>query len=450
MRRFLLSLFLLLPFVVSAQSLRGDWSGKLSLPMGKLRMVIHLSEEAGRWSATLDSPDQGAYGLHADEVHVSGDSLRIELRSLRLTYTAVRTQDDKLSGNFQQGGMSLPLDMERSTEKQDTPQAPTSYTEEELSIPVSGSSVVLSGSLALPKTGQAPYPTLVLITGSGPQDRDETIFGCKPFLDITRRLTEAGFAVFRYDDRGVGKSTGVFLASSITDFVHDAEAVVAALKANKSVQAQRIFLVGHSEGGYIAAKVAGQDHRSIAGVVSLAGPAFGMDRILLDQMDALNILAGKSEGERAMISKANREIYRLMRDKRLSLDEVKARAVKVIDPLLPVFSPDKSTHETIRTQIMSQLTPYLRQLLSLDVAGTWRAVKCPVIGLFGEMDKQVLPSNAAELMRLQPKAQVQVFPKLNHLFLPSSTGSPMEYTTLRGHFSSDALDFLVRSLTALK
>ena len=160
--------------------------------MGKLRMVIHLSEEAGRWSATLDSPDQGAYGLRADEVRVSGDSLRMELRSLRLTYTAVRTQDDKLSGNFQQGGMGLPLDMERSTEKQDTPQAPTSYTEEELSIPVSGSSVILSGSLALPKTGQAPYPTLVLITGSGPQDRDEKIFGCKSFLDITRRLTEAG------------------------------------------------------------------------------------------------------------------------------------------------------------------------------------------------------------------------------------------------------------------
>lgn len=101
MRRFLLPLLLLLPFVVSAQSLRGDWSGKLSLPMGKLRMVIHLTEEAGRWLATLDSPDQGgAYGLRADEVHVSGDSLRMELRSLRLTYTAVRTADDKLSGNF--------------------------------------------------------------------------------------------------------------------------------------------------------------------------------------------------------------------------------------------------------------------------------------------------------------------------------------------------------------
>ncbi len=151
----------------------------------------------------------------------------------------------------------------------------------------------------------------------------------------------------------------------------------------------------HSEGGYIAAKVAGQD-RSIAGVVSLAGPAFAMDRILLDQMDALNILAGKSESERATLSKANLEIYRLMQDKRLSLDEVKARAAKVMDP------------------------------------------------------KQVLPTNAAELLRLQPKAQVQVFPKLNHLFLPSSTGSPMEYPTLKGHFSDDALDFLVRSLTALK
>ena len=449
MKHFLLSLLLFLPFIVSAQSLRGDWSGKLTLPMGKLRMVIHLTEEAGRWSATLDSPDQGAYGMRADEVQVSGDSLRLELRRLRLTYTAVRTQDDQLVGTFQQGGMSLPLDMERATEKKDAPKAPKVYTEEELSIPVSGTSVVLLGSLALPKTGQPPYPTLVLITGSGPQDRDETIFGCKPFLDITRRLTEAGFAVFRYDDRGVGKSTGVFLASSITDFVHDAEAVVAALRGNKSVKAQRIFLVGHSEGGYIAAKVASQDC-SIAGVVSLAGPAFGMDRVLLDQMDALNLLAGKSEQDRATLSKVNLEIYRLMQDKHLSLDEVKARVAKVIDPLLPVFSPDKSTHETIRTQIMSQLTPYLRQLLSLDIAGTWRAVKCPVIGLFGEMDKQVLPSNAAELLRLQPKAQVQVFPKLNHLFLPSSTGSPMEYPTLEGHFSAEALDFLARSLTPLK
>ena len=449
MKRFLLSLLLFLPFIVSAQSLRGDWSGKLSLPMGKLRTVIHLTEEAGRWSATLDSPDQGAYGLRADEVQVSGDSLRLELRRLRLTYTAVRTQDDQLVGTFQQGGMSFPLDMERAKEQSDASKAPSTYVEEELSIPVSGTSVVLSGSLALPKTGQAPYPTLVLITGSGPQDRDETIFGCKPFLDITRRLTEAGFAVFRYDDRGVGKSTGVFLASSITDFVHDAEAVVAALRGNKSVKAQRIFLVGHSEGGYIAAKVASQD-RSIAGVVSLAGPAFGMDRVLLDQMDALNLLAGKNEQDRATFTKANKEIYRLMQDKHLSLDEVKARVAKVIEPLLPVFSPDKSTHETIRTQIMSQLTPYLRQLLSLDIAGAWRTVKCPVIGLFGEMDKQVLPSNAAELMRLQPKAQVQVFPKLNHLFLPSSTGSPMEYPTLEGKFSADALDFLARSLTPLK
>ncbi|WP_455107407.1 alpha/beta hydrolase family protein [Porphyromonas sp.] len=449
MKRFLLFLLLFLPFIVSAQSLRGDWSGKLTLPMGKLRMVIHLTEEAGRWSATLDSPDQGAYGLRADEVHVSGDSLRLELRRLRLTYTAVRTQEDRLVGTFHQGGMSLPLDMERAKEKKDAPQASKSYTEEELSIPVSGTSVVLSGSLALPKTGQAPYPTLVLITGSGPQDRDETIFGCKPFLDITRRLTEAGFAVFRYDDRGVGKSTGVFLASSITDFVHDAEAVVAALRGDKSVKAQHIFLVGHSEGGYIAAKVASQD-RLIAGVVSLAGPAFGMDRVLLDQMDALNLLAGKNEQDRATFTKANQEIYRLMQDKHLSLDEVKARAEKVIDPLLPVFSSDKSTHETIRTRIMSQLTPYLRELLNLDIARTWREVKCPVIGLFGEMDKQVLPSNAAELRRLQPKAQVQVFPKLNHLFLPSSTGSPMEYPTLEGHFSADALDFLARSLTALK
>lgn len=449
MKRFLLSLLLLLPFVVSAQSLRGDWSGKLSLPMGKLRMVIHLTEEAGRWSASLDSPDQGAYALRADEVEVRGDSLTLRLSSLHLRYTALRDGEDQLVGNFEQGGMSLPLSLRRVAKAEDTKSTPTTYTEEELTIPVSGSSVVLSGSLALPKSGKDPYPTLILITGSGPQDRDETVFGHKPFLDITRRLTEAGFAVFRYDDRGVGKSTGIFMASHVQDFVRDAEAVVKAMKEHKAVNPQRIFLLGHSEGSYIASKVATQDH-SLAGIVSLAGPVFGMDRILADQMDALSLLGGKSDEERATLRKGNLEVYALMQDKRLSLDEVKAKASKVVERLLPVMTSDTTMYATIRTQIMGQFTPYLRELLQLDVAGTWRAVKCPVIGLFGEMDKQVLPTNAAELLRLQPKAQVQVFPKLNHLFLPSSTGSPMEYPTLRGHFSADALDFLVRSLTTLK
>ena len=449
MRRFLLSLLFLLPFVVSAQSLRGDWSGKLSLPMGKLRIVIHLSEEAGRWSATLDSPDQGAYALRADEVEVRGDSLFLRLNALHLRYTALRDGEDQLVGNFEQGGMSLPLSLRRVAKAEDTKSAPTTYTEEELTIPVSGSSVVLSGSLALPKSGKAPYPTLILITGSGPQDRDETVFGHKPFLDITRRLTEAGFAVFRYDDRGVGKSTGIFMASHVQDFVRDAEAVVKAMKEHKAVNPQRIFLLGHSEGSYIASKVVSQD-RSLAGIVSLAGPVFGMDRILADQMDALSLLGGKSDEERATLRKGNLEVYGLMQDKRLSLDEVKAKAAKVVERLLPVMTSDTTMYGTIRTQIMGQFTPYLRELLQLDIEGTWRSVRCPVIGLFGEMDKQVLPSNAAELLRLQPKAQVQVFPKLNHLFLPSSTGSPMEYPTLKGHFSADALDFLVRSLTALK
>ena len=449
MKRFLLSLLLLLPFVVSAQSLRGDWSGKLSLPMGKLRMVIHLTEEAGRWSATLDSPDQGAYALRADEVEVRGDSLFLRLNALHLRYTALRDGEDQLVGNFEQGGMSLPLSLRRVAKAEDTKSAPTTYTEEELTIPVSGSSVVLSGSLALPKSGKAPYPTLILITGSGPQDRDETVFGHKPFLDITRRLTEAGFAVFRYDDRGVGKSTGIFMASHVQDFVRDAEAVVKAMKEHKAVNPQRIFLLGHSEGSYIASKVVSQD-RSLAGIVSLAGPVFGMDRILADQMDALSLLGGKSDEERATLRKGNLEVYGLMQDKRLSLDEVKAKAAKVVERLLPVMTSDTTMYGTIRTQIMGQFTPYLRELLQLDIEGTWRSVRCPVIGLFGEMDKQVLPTNAAELLRLQPKAQVQVFPKLNHLFLPSSTGSPMEYPTLRGHFSADALDFLARSLTALK
>lgn len=445
----LLCVLLLVPLTLAAQtSLSGDWEGKLALPMGKLRLILHLTEEAGRWSASLDSPDQGAYALRADEVEVRRDSLFLRLNTLHLRYTALRDGEDQLVGNFEQGGMSLPLSLRRVAKVEDTKSTPTTYTEEELTIPVSGSSVVLSGSLALPKEGKAPYPTLILITGSGPQDRDETVFGHKPFLDITRRLTEAGFAVFRYDDRGVGKSTGIFMASHVQDFVRDAEAVVKAMKEHKAVNAQRIFLLGHSEGSYIASKVATQDH-SLAGIVSLAGPVFGMDRILADQMDALSLLGGKSDEVRATLRKGNLEVYALMKDKRLSLDEVKAKAAKVVDRLLPVMTLDTTMYGTIRTQIMGQFTPYLRELLQLDIEGTWRAVSCPVIGLFGEMDKQVLPSNATELLRLQPKAKVKVFPKLNHLFLPSSTGSPMEYPTLPKGFDPSALDYLTTTLRSL-
>ena len=445
----LLCVLLLVPLTLAAQtSLSGDWEGKLALPMGKLRLILHLTEEAGRWSASLDSPDQGAYALRADEVEVRGDSLTLRLSSLHLRYTALRDGEDQLVGNFEQGGMSLPLSLRRVAKAEDTKSAPTTYTEEELTIPVSGSSVVLSGSLALPKEGKAPYPTLILITGSGPQDRDETVFGHKPFLDITRRLTEAGFAVFRYDDRGVGKSTGIFMASHVQDFVRDAEAVVKAMKEHKAVNAQRIFLLGHSEGSYIASKVASQD-RSLAGIVSLAGPVFGMDRILADQMDALSLLGGKSDEVRATLRKGNLEVYALMKDKHLSLDEVKAKSAKVVERLLPVMTSDTTMYGTIRTQIMGQFTPYLRELLQLDIEGTWRSVRCPVIGLFGEMDKQVLPTNATELLRLQPKAKVKVFPKLNHLFLPSSTGSPMEYPTLPKGFDPSALDYLATTLRSL-
>lgn len=445
----LLCVLLLVPLTLAAQtSLSGDWEGKLSLPMGKLRLILHLTEEAGRWSASLDSPDQGAYALRADEVEVRGDSLTLRLSSLHLRYTALRDGEDQLVGNFEQGGMSLPLSLRRVAKADDTKSAPTTYTEEELTIPVSGSSVVLSGSLALPKAGKAPYPTLILITGSGPQDRDETVFGHKPFLYITRRLTEAGFAVFRYDDRGVGKSTGIFMASHVQDFVRDAEAVVKAVKEHKAVDAQRIFLLGHSEGSYIASKVATQDH-SLAGIVSLAGPVFGMDRILADQMDALSLLGGKSDEVRATLRKGNLEVYALMKDKRLSLDEVKAKAAKVVERLLPVMTSDTTAYATIRTQIMGQFTPYLRELLQLDIEGMWRAVRCPVIGLFGEMDKQVLPTNATEFLRLQPKAKVKVFPKLNHLFLPSATGSPMEYPTLPKGFDSSVLDYLADTLRSL-
>lgn len=440
-------------FGLQAQSsFVGDWQGTLRLPVGSLRLVLHLQQDSSqRWSATLDSPDQQAFGLPVSQVVIHGDSLHLSATTLGLSYAARQATPGLLKGLFRQGSLSLPLELRQGNSSPSTPapyQTPKElegFTNHELSIPVTGTDVTLAGTLTLPRGGKAPYPTLILITGSGPQDRDETLLGKhKPFLYLTQALCEAGYAVFRYDDRGTGRSTGNFANSHIADFVRDAFAVLDQVRQRPEVQPGKLFLLGHSEGAYVASKVATQ-HPELAGVISLAGAASSVEETLLTQLQDLARSVGTSPETQKKLRSFNQEVYALLKDPKLSLDSVKERVSSLYQARtdLPKFGLS-------REQLLSQLTPYLRELLQLDIEGTWRSVHVPVIGLYGGKDMQVSPKQAAALQRLLPQAAVATIPGINHLFLPAPTGSPLEYASLSPGFSPEALQYLLAQLNRLR
>lgn len=457
--RLLLTLFLGVLGLQAQSTLQGDWQGSLKLPAGSLHLVLHLKQDAQhQWVGTLDSPDQQAYGLRLKTVQVLSDSLYITAPEFGLSYSGKLDASGKLQGQFAQGNLRLPLLLQREDKglsqgsatqgarpSYTTPAELTPFQNEELSIPVPSTDVILAGTLTLPKQGKKAYPTVVLISGSGPQDRDETLFGKhKPFLHLTQALCEAGYAVFRFDDRGTARSTGDFFASRISDFVTDVTAILDQLKKRPEVRKDKLFLLGHSEGAYVASKVASL-HHEVAGVISLAGPGLSVDRVLLGQLSSLAQSAGVTSAKLSQLQRFNEQTYRWMKDASLPLDSVKKQV-----SLLYRTQSDLPNFGMTESQLLSQLTPYLRELLTLDIAGTWRGLTCPVIGVYGSKDLQVLPENAEALQKLLPKASVRVIPGLNHLFLPCQTGSPAEYASLAPGFSPEALRYLIQELGKLR
>ncbi|MEK7315185.1 MAG: alpha/beta fold hydrolase, partial [Candidatus Eisenbacteria bacterium] len=282
--------------LLNVPAITGTWEGKLA---GRIRFIVHLSrDDAGGWRASADSPDQNAMGLTVDAVTVEGDSLRFTMRQLGGDYggriNAARTEID---GTWKQGGAAIPLllrpqkagsESPRGSNRPQEPKPPFPYDVILVSYPnPNAKGVTLAGTLTVPR-GSGPAPCAVLITGSGPEDRDETIFGHKPFLILADYLTRHGIAVLRSDDRGVGKSTGSAENATSDDFAGDVAAAVKFLKTRKEIDPTKIGLIGHSEGGLIAPMVAMRD-KSVAFVVLLAGPGVPGDSILIMQSRLISI-----------------------------------------------------------------------------------------------------------------------------------------------------------------
>lgn len=424
-----------------AASPAGDWVGTLQIGPARLRVVWHLVEADGAWSATLDSPDQGAFGIPVDEVAVDGGKVRLGVTAIGATF-AGEVAGDRLDGTFTQRGVAAPLTLERlvgelapAAKRPQDPEPPYPYEVEEVRVP-SVPGVTLAGTYTRPR-GEGPFPAVALITGSGPQDRDEALLGHRPFLVLADHLTRAGVAVLRTDDRGVGKSTGDFDAATSLDFAEDAAHALAWLAARPETGA--VGWVGHSEGGVVGplAQVRAADALPRADfLVLLAGPAVSGGDVLVEQ----GALIGAAEGAPAEVVEQNRALTAAV------VARVVAGGPDVEADVRALFLASPGASELTSDQVdatVSELTsPWFRWFLAYDPAPTLRALDVPVLALFGELDLQVPPNQSAETMRalLGKRGTVEVLPGLNHLFQPAKTGAPSEYGSIETTMDPAALD----------
>jgi uncharacterized protein len=393
----------------------------------------------------MDSLDQNAKGLPVSSVVREGSTLKMEVKIAQGQFAGEISKDlQSIAGTWSQGGSNLPLLLNRvkdlaavaETPHPQTPRRPLPYHEEEVSYenpPAVG--VKLAGTLTVPN-GKGPFPAVLLITGSGPQDRDETVFGHKPFFVLSDCLTRKGVAVLRVDDRGIARSTGNFATATTADFATDVEAGVAFLKQRSEVDARKIGLIGHSEGGVIAPMVAARD-RDVAFVVMMAGSGVPGDEILTEQVRLISLASGFADDKIAAATQREREVLDLFKSEK----DPAAFATKLREHM-----NGKMSEAELKVAITQCSVPWFRYFVDYDPATALRKLTAPVLALNGQRDVQVSPrQNLPAIRKALAEAGNKDFetaemPGLNHLFQTAKTGSPAEYAQIEETIAPAALD----------
>ena len=405
MKKIILSFCLLLSWAgaFAQKPIEGDWMGKLNLGPQSLTIVLHVNCNAqGKVECTLDSPDQGVKGIAVETDYCSSDSISVSLASLALSYQG-KLKGDEIVGTFIQG-QSFPLILKRGEEKLNRPQNPVTpypYKTEEVAFKNVADGATLVGILSYPvgyKKGKTPV--VLMVTGSGQENRDEEIFDHKPFLVIADYLARHGVATLRYDDRGFGKSTGGDVEHATTlDFMRDAASGVDFLRTSK--QFGKVGILGHSEGGSIAFMLGAKG--KIDFVISMAGIGVKGDTALTAQANKILELTGQS-----------------MRF---------------------------STHQ-YRMNAIIERSPWLNFFIDYDPSEDISKTLCPVMAINGSRDVQVIPS--LNLMgikaHLKPNSKniIKEYPSLNHLFQHCKTGNVLEYRMIEETISPEVLEDIVR------
>ncbi|WP_439489661.1 alpha/beta hydrolase family protein [Algoriphagus sp.] len=335
-----------------------------------------------------------------------------------------------------------------SIDRPQEPSKPYPYYTEEITFKNNHSHVTLAGTLTLPSAA-GNYPAVILISGSGAQNRDEEISGHKPFLIISDHLTKLGIAVLRYDDRGVGKSTGNFKTATTADFASDVASAIEFLKTRKEIDKDKIGLIGHSEGGLVAPMVA-SDSKDVSFIVLLAGPGIEIMKVLLMQQELIARANGLSEPEiKEYILPVHEEAYRMISmstdGRTLKTDLARLIGQSYDNSPADLMPSEMSREEIVSTQSDKWSSEWFRNFLKYDPASILEKVTCPVLALNGEKDLVVTPKeNLSGIINALKKGgnsrvTVKELPNLNHLFQNCETGSPAEYATIEETFSPDAL-----------
>lgn len=441
-------------------SAAGTWSGHIALPPGPLAISVTLTRgDGGAWSGTIDIPAQGAHGLKLAPVVVTDSAVSFEIANVpgQPTFAGTRS-GDRISGTFSQNGGTFRFELGRGaaaaaatapprTPRPQEPKPPLAYTAEDVTYRNDAAGVRLAGTLTRPSAG-GPFPAVVLISGSGAQDRDETVFNHKPFLVLADALTRRGIAVLRSDDRGVGGSDRGPAGPTSKDFAGDVAAAVAYLETRPDIDRRHIGLIGHSEGGLIAPMVAASSP-DIAFIVLMAGPGVPGDQMMYLQAAALARAQGASEALIAWDRSVRQRVYDEVKSETDGVPNAAQReALLAGAPTLPGVVSEAAARQTTATILAGASTPWFRFMLAYDPRPTLARVRCPVLAINGERDTQVVARENLDAIRSALEAggnrdvTIEALPGLNHLFQTSTTGRPDEYESIDETIAPAALDLI--------
>ncbi len=427
----------------SGPTLEGSWEGSIDVAGQKIPMVVRLSGSGSGIKGLMDITAQAAKDIPLNKIREGDGKLYFEtFEGQRLaSYDGALQPDGSIAGKFSQAGYTGTFTLKRQA-AQAAATATVPYKQEE--VTVKNGAVSLAGTLTLPASG-GPSPAVVLISGSGQQNRDEDIFGFQPFRMFADHFTRNGIAVLRLDDRGIGGSTGDVLKATSQDFAGDVASAVAYLKSRSDIDAKQIGLLGHSEGGLIAPMVATQTD-DVAFLILLAGPGVTGEKILERQVADVM----KSQGApQAQVDQAVTDQKRVMRIviTGQGWDELKAEMQKELETQIAAMSaeqlkalggdPKQVAERAVADQVAAMDNPWFKFFLSYDPAPALAKVDVPVLAVFGGKDVQVAAAVNEPAMKTaldqggNKTVTTKVYPEANHLMQPAVTGSPNEYATLK-------------------
>lgn len=444
---FILWMTFLVSVTLTAQDITGQWNGILKVQGAQLRLVFNVTESNAVYSATMDSPDQGAFGIPVTKTSFESPLITFEVANAQIEYTG-ELKDDEIIGTFKQGGQEFPMNLSRKAPEKEVqnrpqnPEEPFQYYSEHVVFKNEVDHIALAGTFTYPKQG-SNFPAVILISGSGPQDRNSEIMNHKPFLVMSDYLTNNGIAVLRVDDRGTNESEGNHNKTGLDGFVRDTESALRYLKTRKEVDVSKLGLIGHSLGGLIAPIIASESN-DVSFIVLLAGPGIRGDQLMLLQKEKIERKMGVSEVEIVMSQNYMKEAYNIILESNGNKEELEDNLEKYFTKAFGAMLPENEI-----SALSKQLTiPWLIDFIRFDPKTSLSKTTCSVLALNGSNDLQVPAkenlSAIAEILKENGNSDVETFEieGLNHLFQESETGLPNEYGTIEETFSPKVLKLM--------